>query len=240
MIELNLLPDVKLQYVHAQKSRMRAISIVSIGSIVAVGLVVLFAIYVYAVQPGRGYFIDKDIVKYNNELESITGLNDYLTIQQQLDALPELHAGKPIYSRIIGYLPILNPSPPNNMRVTQLRIDSDAGAEELTIQGQAPSYTAVTVFESTLKSALFNYMLDGEVQEPAILFSAVTVTDTSLGVDTNGNKIANFTVTLKVNENVFAFDTTNASISVPNKDATKSAQNVPEEVFADTSVGGEQ
>lgn len=238
MIEINLLPEVKLQYVRAQKARRRVISFVSIGGIAAVGLVALFAVYVYAVQPVRGLVIDNGIKDANSKLTSVKDLNNYLTIQQQLKDLPELHAGKPIYSRIISYLPILNPSAPNNIHVTQLAIDTSVEANALTIQAYASTYTAATVFESTLKSTQFSYTADGQTQTVS-LFSDVKLSNTSLGQDSNGNKIVAFTVMLKIDENAFAFASTNASISVPNKNATGSAQSVPE-VFANTTGGGAQ
>lgn len=233
MIELNLLPDVKLQYVRAQKARRRVISVVTVGGMVAVGLVVLFALYVFAIQPVRGLVVDKGIADANNKLKNVSDLNDYLTIQQQLHYLPQLHQAKPIYSRIISYLPTLNPSAPNNIRITQLAIDSSTDANAVKIEAYAPTYTAATVFESTLKSALFTYT---GLANPIPLFSDVKLTDTSLGEDPNGNKVVTFTVLLTVDPSVFAFDSANASISVPNKDATGSAANVPS-VFAD---GGTQ
>lgn len=237
MIELNLLPEVKLQYVRAQKARRRVISFVSIGGIAAVGLVVLFGFYVYAVQPLRGVLLDSGIKDANKQLSGDKGLNDYLTIQQQLQDLPGLHRAKPMYSRIISYLPTLNPSAPNNISITQLAIDSSVDSNLMTLQAYAPSYTAATVFESTLKSALFNYTVDGAATTTP-LFTDVKLTDTALGQDSNGNKVVTFTVTVQVDPNVFAFESTNTSVSVPNKNATNSAQNVP--VFANASSGGAQ
>ena len=237
MIELNLLPDVKLHYVRAQKARRRVISIVSVGGIAAVGLVVLFAIYVYAIQPVRGLVIDNGIKDSQKKLASVKDLNNYLTIQQQLKDLPGLHQAKPIYSRIISYLPILNPGTPNNIRITELGVDSSIDANGLTIEAYAPTYTAATVFESTLKSAQFTYTNGGDTQTVP-LFSSVKLSNTSLGQDANGNKVVTFTVALTVDTNAFAFTSGNASISVPTKNATGSAANVPE-VFADSSAGAQ-
>lgn len=239
MIELNLLPDVKLQYVHAQRARRRVISVVSVGGIVAVGLVVLFALYVYAVQPVRGLVIDNGIKDANSKLTQVKDLNNYLTVQQQLADLPALHQAKPMYSRIIDFLSVLNPSAPNSMRVTQLSIDSDSDANGVTIQAYAPTYTAATVYESTLRSAQFTYTKDGQAQDPVALFDSVSLSNTALGQDSSGNKVVNFTVALEVNPAVFAFASTSTGVSVPNKNATNSAQNVPE-VFADSANGGTQ
>ena len=238
MIELNLLPDVKLEYVHSQKARRRVISIVSVGGIAAVGLVAVFALYVYVVQPVRGLVIDKGIKDANKSLSAVPDLNNYLTIQQQLKDLPDLHAAKPMYSRIISYLPVLNPRAPNNVRVTQLKIDSSNTPNLLTIQAYAPTYTAATVFESTLNSAQFNYTQGGQSQTPVPLFNSVKLSNVSLGQDATGNKVVTFTIALDVNLSTFAFNSTNASISVPTKNATNSAQNVPQEVFASTSNQG--
>lgn len=237
MIELNLLPDVKLEYVHAQKARRRVVGIVTVSSIGAVGLAALFGIYVFIAQPVYGRIVDVGIVDANDKLQKVSGLNNYLTIQQQLDALPSLHNAKPIYSRIISYLPTLNPTAPNSIRINQLAIDSTTADGVIIIHGYAPSYTATTIFESTLKSAQFNYK-QGDDSESVDLFSGVVITDTSLGEDANGTKVVNFTATLTVNEHVFAFDSNDATISVPAKDATGSASGA--QVFSDTPAEGNQ
>jgi Tfp pilus assembly protein PilN len=236
MIELNLLPDVKLQYVHAQKQRRRVISIVSIGGIAAVGLVVVFALYVYAVQPVRGLVTDNAIKDANKQLSAIPDLNNYLTLQQQLDALPALHASKPIYSRIISYLPTLNPSAPNSVHITRLAIDTTIDAHTIKLDAYAQTYTAATVFESTLKSAQFTYT-NGATTQTTPLFKSADITNTAIGQDSNGNPVTTFTVTLTVADPIFAFSSTNTGISVPNKNATNSAAGVPSEVFA--STGGQ-
>lgn len=236
MIELNLLPDIKLQYVRAGRARRRVVSIVSVGGLIAVGLVVLFGIYVYAVQPARGYFLDNSIRDNAKKLSDVKDLNGYLSVQQQLAALPELHGQKQVYSRIISYLPILNPTAPNNIRISRLVISSE-DKNTLKIDAFAPSYTAATIFESTVRSARFSYGGDANVQTVP-LFSAVSLTNAALGQDSNGNKVVTFTLTLTASDPVFAFDSTNASISVPNKNATGSAASVPSDLFETSTPGG--
>lgn len=233
MIELNLLPDVKLEFVHAQKARRRVISGVTIGGLVAVGLVAALAIYAYPVQSVWKSVVDGGIGDKSKKLSAVADLNTNLTIQQQLKDLSALHEAKPIYSRIIGYLPALNPAAPNNIHVTQVAFDGTVNANVMKLQGYTATYTAATVFESTLKSALINYSLNGTAQKSIPLFSDVNMTDTSLGQDSSGNKVVTFTIMLTVDSHAFSFDATNVGISVPNKDATNSA----ESVFSATTGG---
>ena len=47
MIRLNLLPDVKLEYLHTKRVQARVISIATIVTIAVAGLVVLLGLWVF-------------------------------------------------------------------------------------------------------------------------------------------------------------------------------------------------
>lgn len=242
MIELNLLPDVKREFVKAQRSRRQVIALMIFISIVAAGLVVLIALYVYGAQLALGAVLDNNIRNKSQELSQVEDLDNYLTIQNQLAALPELHDGKMMYSRLFDYLPVLNPASPNEIRISRLSVDPETNS--IVINGNARDFRAVTVFENTLQNAQLTYTEYGsDEQRREQLVESVAMSETALSEDVNGNRIVVFTATMTMNEAAFDRNSTRVRVSVPNLNTTQSAQRVPQQVFggsASESEGGEE
>jgi Tfp pilus assembly protein PilN len=236
MIELNLLPDVKRDFVRAQRARRQVVAGMILLSLGAAGLVVALALYVYGGQFAIGQLLDSNIKNKSEELSGVKDLDDYLTIQNQLRALPALHSDKYVYARLFDFLPTLNPAPPNNVHITRLTVDKEAGT--VTIVGYARDYKAVTVFENTVDNAELSYTdNDSGEQKSESFVKEIAMSEVDLGEDANGNRVVSFTATLTNNEGTFKRNVSNVRLKVPNKDTTQSVQQVPQEVF---SEGGEQ
>lgn len=101
MIQLNLLPDVKLELVKAQRLQ-RLLTVISlIASLAAiVVVVVLFSASQY--QKKHITDLNNSIAKKTNQLNSDKQINKILTVQNQLKSLDQLHASKPAASRLFG------------------------------------------------------------------------------------------------------------------------------------------
>ena len=150
MIQFNLLPDVKLDYIKTRRTKR----LVAIGSIFAAGvsitaLVVMF-LTVQVAQKKHITDLNKDIKSQEKTLSDTPDLNKILTIQNQLSHLPDLHAAKPIASRLFGYIQQITPVQAN---ISGLTIDFDANT--LNINGSADSLTTVNKFADTLKFATY-------------------------------------------------------------------------------------
>lgn len=236
MIELNLLPDVKRDFVRAQRMRRQVIAGVILLSMAAVGVVVALALYVYGAQFAFGQVLDGGIKSKSEELANVDDLDDYLTIQNQLRALPELHDAKMAYDRLFTYLPTLNPAPPSNIRITRLSVDQENG--KITIVGYGRDYKAVTVFENTVKNAQLSYK-DGDSGEQTSesFVKSIEMSDVDLSEDANGNRVVAFTATLEYGDGAFKRNASSIQLRVPNKNTTQSAERVPQQVFGE---GGEQ
>lgn len=238
MIELNLLPDVKREFVKAQRLRKQIIALMILISIIAAGLVVAIALYVYGAQFAFGAVLDNNIENKSNELSEVEDIDSYLTIQNQMAALPELHDSKQVYSRLFDYLPVLNPAAPNEIRISRLNVDEETNS--VTIVGNARDYKAVTVFENTLQNAQLSfkeYGTDDSFTES--LVSNVTTSEVSLGEDSSGNRVVTFTATLEMNEAAFDRNSTDVRVTVPERNTTQSAQGVPQQVFGGSTENNE-
>ncbi len=240
MIELNLLPDVKREFVRAQRLRRQIIALMIFVSLGAAAVVVLIALYVYGGQLAIGAVLDGQIKSKSEELSQVEDIDSYLTIQNQLAALSGLHDGKMVYSRLFGYLPVLNPAAPNQVSISQLNIEEETNT--VTIVANARDYRAVTVFENTLQNAQLQYTPFGsEEQQQEPLIQNIIIDEAGLSEDASGNRVVTFRATLEMNEAAFDRNSTETRVTVPNRNTTQSAQQVPRQVFSDNvpSEGGE-
>src|SRR5690349_17088201 len=104
MIEINLVPDVKQELLKAQRVRASVISVAILVGIVAVGIVVALAMWVFAVQAARDVVADNTIKKQSQDLSKVEDVSNTLTIQNQLSKLSAMHDDKHIDSRIFDVL----------------------------------------------------------------------------------------------------------------------------------------
>lgn len=229
MIQLNLLPDVKKEFIKAQKTRNKIIGVSIMVIIGSIGLTVLALVYVVGIQQIAIKLASDDIARKSRELQSIEDLGKYLTVQNQLQALPALHGNKTAYSRLFDALQQLIPSAPNNVGLTSI----DAINEDKTIKlsGNAPTYEALNVFKDTLVNADVEYKLSGsdEVTKEK-LFEAVEVQSLNLN-RVNNSQVVSFDILVTYSEDVFKAGTKDVKVTVPNIQTTQSRLQSPQPVF---------
>src|SRR5689334_10754914 len=110
MIQLNLLPDLKKEFIRAQKNKSLVISSSILVTLGALGLSALLFVYVTFAQQVQISLVTDDISKKADELSKVKDINKYLTIQNQLSSIGQLHNDKGIYSRLFDFFNVLNPS----------------------------------------------------------------------------------------------------------------------------------
>ena len=87
MIEINLIPDVKREYLHAQRMRNGVISLSILVSIIAGAAVALLVVYV-GTQSAREWLTDNEIKDQYGKISSVKDANQIVTIQNQLASSP--------------------------------------------------------------------------------------------------------------------------------------------------------
>ena len=230
MIEINLVPDVKQELLKAQSVRSTVISLAIIVGIAAVGVVVVLALWVFGVQTARGAISDNTIKSESQKLLAVPDISNTLTIQNQLNALPDMHSSKHVDSRIFDVLTTINPPQPNDIAINKLTLSSEDTT--ITIEAQAPNgYPALDVFKKTINATTFQYTKDGESQSVP-LASDMSDSDRSYGEDATGKKVLRFALTFTYPEELFSTDLANAKIVAPTKtNATDSYLGVPKSLF---------
>lgn len=231
MIEINLVPDVKQELIHAERVRSIVISLTILVGLLAIGIVVLLGLWVFGVQTARGVLTDTKIKTESTKLSSVKDLASTLTIQSQLNALPTLHKGKHIDSRIFDVLATINPPQPNTVTISKLAIDSTE--KTISIEAQAAGgYSALEVFKKTIAATKFQYTVDGKEQTVA-LTDSISDGDRSYGEDADGKKVLRFALIFTYPDELFTPYLENARVVGPNStNVTDSYLGLPKSLFS--------
>lgn len=237
MIQFNLLPDIKLQYVKAQ--RMKHLVMV-ISVVVASVMVFLMTVLFIKTQTNKNHLsnLDEDIEKYSNQLKNEADVNKILTVQNQiltLNGVDEvtidgLHEGKPAVERLGGFLSKVTP---NEVDISELKVDLVANTMSFT--GGADSIKAVNEFVDTLKFTTFS---KEEVETNA--FSQVVLTSfarNETGLNITSKKAA-YQIDVIFDPGVFDI-TKNVQLKVPNEITTRSVKERPSPLFQQSEGEGQ-
>ncbi len=235
MIGLNLLPDVKKEFLKAQRMRNTVISISILTMFVAGGVTVFLALFVYIGQNTAIGAVRKSVSDKQTTFESKPEVTKYLTIQNQLTALRVLHGAdnKILYSRMFDYLLQLNPAAPNSVQLGSVRVQSEDTS--VSIQGKTQDFHALDTFKNTLEKAKLTYKSDDETKEVA-LFSAVILKSGSLSQDSTSTSVS-FEFSLTYNKEIFSPEVTDYQLSVPKLTISDAQTNAPNELFGSSNGG---
>lgn len=227
MIQINLLPDIKREYISAQKTRNKVIGLSILLVLGVLGALLILFLYVNGAQRFHSSLLDGQIEDRSAQLAKDEDLGRYLTIQNQLSALPSLHSAKGSYSRMFDYLIQLNPAPPDNVRISKLTLD--VATKTIIIEGFADNYKALNVFQKTLENAELIVKNAEPTEDKEKMFSAVDMSQVGVGdmqTARETKKVATFTALLTFSDAAFSADVA-SSIQIPNLNITNSINNTP-------------
>lgn len=201
MIQFNLLPDLKLEYIKAERTKKMLTTISLSAAFAAVGLMLMSFFIVNVVQKARINSLNSKALEYTREIQSIKDINKLLTVQKQLASLNSLHQLKPETSRIFDYLSQVTPE---NVYLNNFSIDY--ATNTITLGGEAPKIDTIRVYADTLKGTRFT-VNDGTDKKYA--FNQVELSSFSKADDK-----APFTITLKYDQSLFTI-TNSIKLEVP-------------------------
>ena len=202
MVQFNLLPDVKLEYVKTQRTKHLLTLASFVVSVAGIAVLVVSLVTVDVVQKKSLSDENHDIARYSAQLKDTSDLNKILTVQNQLKTLSTLHDQKPVTSRLFTYISQVTPA---QASLDQLSIDFTA--DTLTIGGKAPSLDVVSTYTDTLKATRYSVAGSNNAQKNA--FSKVVLS--SFGRNDSG---ATFTITCSFDPIIFNTDD-NVTLTVP-------------------------
>lgn len=222
MIQLNLLPDVKIEYLRTARNKRLVMGASVLVIAVSVGIMLLLATIVYGFQKKNLADLNKDITTYNKQLKDTPDLDKVLTIQNQLVALTGLHEKKVAANRLFPYLTQLTPSAAS---IAQMEMDAEANT--LTIEGNATSLDVANTYIDTLKFTTFQEVAsDGSVEgDGEKAFNDVVMTQF-----TRNSTGATFTIVCSYEPKIFD-NTLQVKLTVPKIVSTRSLTEQPTDLF---------
>lgn len=190
MIQFNLLPDVKKEYVKAKRMKRLIISAATLISAGSVAVTVLMFSFVRVGQSSHINALTDDIKNTNKKIQNTPNINSILTVQNQLSLLTELHEKKPETSRVFNYLAYVSPAA---VRITAF--DLDTLNNRLQLEGTADTIVTINKFVDNLEAVV--YAQSGNTAEEKKVFSNVL---TELSGTNDG---ASFTITMSFESAIF-------------------------------------
>ncbi len=208
MIQINLLPDVKREYLRAQQMKhLFVVGSVLVTLLALSALIFLFA-YVQVVQPRHRANLQKDIDSGIAELKGKRDAVKIVTVQGVLEQIPALQNKKLITSNLFDYLGKFTPRDVSYSGVTL-----DLAANTLTLSGQTTSLERANVLANNLKSAKFTYK-QGDSKSTIQPFNGVVFSSLGKTGKAEDGKNVSFQITLTLNPVMFAQDIAEQQITV--------------------------
>lgn len=189
MIQFNLLPDVKKEYVKAKRAKRMIMSASVLASAAAIGVTVIMFTFVHVAQKKNISDLSKDIKSVTSEIKATPNLDSILTVQNQLALLPQLHEAKPQTSRLFDYLAFVSPQ---TVRISS--VDLDTKLSLMNLSGTADSIATVNKFVDNLKAV--QYSVDGSTDSAAPYSNVVTQISGS-------NESAEFRITMSFDPTIY-------------------------------------
>ena len=150
MIQFNLLPDVKKEYVKAKRTKRLIYSASLVVSAAAVGVTIVMFTFVHGLQKKQIDDKTNEIANAAAEIQATPNLNRILTLQNQLSLLPTLHESKPQSSRLFDYITFMTPK-----EVAVSSLDVDYEDSMITIKGTADKLVTVNKFVENIKAVRY-------------------------------------------------------------------------------------
>lgn len=220
MIQLNLLPDVKAKYIKTERTKRAVILATVVISGVSIGIVLLLSSIVFGAQKYQLSSLDDKINDSSKELQKVQDLDKILTIQNQLNALPDLHSAKPRVERLFTFLPQITPV---DVKISDYSLKFEDST--MTFTGTAKDIETVNKFVDTLK---FTKFTTDRNATPESAFKEVVLTSFA-----KSDKITTYTVNLKFNPELFLGQNKTVTLVVPAIISTRSETNRPGSLFTE-------
>lgn len=228
MIQLNLLPDVKLEYIKAQRARRLVLTVSILVGAAAIAVLALL-LSVDGLQKKHLSDLNRDIGAESSKLQNEPQIDKILTVQNQLQSLTALHAGKPAATRLFDYLTEVTPA-----QVSINNFSIDFTKQTATITGTADALSSINKYIDTLKYT--TYTSDSQSgNTPA--FSSVVLSSFSLNSSSkDSTQAANYTATLSYDKNIFDI-TQKITLTIPSLTTTRLGLQQPTDLFKAPSSG---
>lgn len=234
MIQVNLIPDSKIDMIRSRMMRFRIISICIVTSIVSLSLVVLLAIYTYGGQALADTRLNDQIKSESEKINSVKDINKLLTIQNQLATIPKIEKTKNMNSRIFDLVTVIKKASGGVVSFSNIAVDTEKS--NLQMSGQVPGYSSYEIFIKTLQNTYVQYTenKDSKDFKKKILASNLIFSQITYGQSAFGVNVLTFNFSLTYAKELFDPTVYNVSTTVDKSgNVTDSYLGLPTSLFSD-------
>lgn len=222
MIQFNLLPDVKIEYIKAKRTKRTVTLLATLVSGVSLFVMISLFLLINIAQKQHLSHLTDDINKKSQELQNVEGIAKILTIQNQLESLDSAHDQKPVATRLSGYIETITPA---NVSISKLEVKFVANTME--ISGKADQLANVNKFVDTIKFTKYKI---GDSNDEKEAFSKVVL-------DSFSKTETGTTYTIKLFFDPAIFNSKNdVKLTVPAITTNRSATEKPSALFQPSSL----
>lgn len=219
MIQINLLPDIKRQYLRSQRVR----NFFLLGAMAASGGSVLLVVAVWLFTVSQNVHLGNlqdDIDSGLSELQAVEDLDKVVTIQNQLSAVEPLNDQKPEAARLFTYLSQLTP---NEVNLGAVEVEYVNNAMEIT--GLGDGFKEINRFVDAIKNAQYTTT---DIIEPVPAFSGVTLASSGSSDEAGSTS---FKITMLFDPLIFDNNVEGLELSIPRITSTQSEVERPKSLF---------
>ncbi len=222
MIQFNLLPDVKLEYIKARRTQRLVLVVSTVLGSVAFAIFIILFLVVNVAQKKHLSDLNNDIKRDTATLQAIPNIDKILTVQNQLNSLTALHEADPATARLFSYLGQVTPA-----QATISSVKADFTANTISLSGNANTLSTVNQFVDTLKFTTYTTNENSTAQKA---FSDVVLTN--FGKTEKG---VSYQIDFKFDPVIFD-NTLQVQLVVPNIISTRSETEKPTDLFQQTET----
>jgi hypothetical protein len=247
MIQINLVPDVKLELVRTQRHRRIVISSIVVVLIAVAAITTLLAIYVFVYQNLMKGNNANQIKQLDAQFQSIDDIGKTVTLSNQLTKINETHneTHKTMSSRIFDILAVASSKgTDNSVSITSISMDATQNIISITAQTDNRGFDAADVFRKNIESMTFSYVDvngDGSIPEKKddnvqsfLMAQDVSLSDLASGQDDKDKRQkVSFKLTFTYDAKVFSPQISVVSIQGLGKgNVTDSYTRLPQSLFS--------
>ena len=208
MIEINLLPDVKQEFLKAEQTKHTVLVGSIIASIAVLSITILFFAYVQVAQPQYQKTVQKDIDSGMLEIKSKPNAKRIVTVQGVLEQVPALKDKQQVTSRLFSHLTQFTP---RSVKYDKVNLDFTSG--KLTLAGSTVSYEKANVLANNLKSAKYKFTKAGSEQS-IVPFSGIVFSNLGKSESADNGNIVSFEISMQFDPQRFDPSVSKQSIKV--------------------------
>lgn len=259
MVQINLVPDVKLELIRAQRHRNIVISTAILVMIASVGVIVILGATI-GYQAVRTTFLTGEIKSRDEKFRSKQDIAKTVTIQNQLMSIQSTHEQKAMTSRIFDVLlEATAKDTDNSVTFNSFTIDSTEKTISMVVQTDKRGFDAAEVFRKNIEGMKLYYtaadketvpnefkpqpVVQQDDEQSELIAHDVVLSDLAYSeTDKDKRKTVSFRLTFAYNP--LLFDETIDILRIRGLDrgnVTDSYKRLPESLFeAAGSNGGQQ